>query len=955
MGDQSAFLNIIPMLRSTIPLARQCRKVDWGPDIPRKIQTILFKPSNGSLDKQDSAALNACFMGNLKEPPKLSYKERRYIIDFLSDRRAYPDLNKFGRRYLYSQDRVYNFVDKVSFIELRQYLHSLLRTKNTILIDQLMSKVIAQFSIAQKEAVTNFINSAYVLLHDEAKQEKWLDATEPLVKWAKWMKLLNGHCNFTDYTHQRKLLKTLMFTLRESRDNEIEIFQKSLNIIKTAQGVSSTSQFASTLIYLSTNNRSFDLAEAIWDYKVENNLPIESSDLTCILKCYCHFKKYNLVEPTHSAYPEAQDEHSQFDYLLIAHSKLENWSALRDQFNALFNIGELPNIKHYGIVMYSMATIGELENVEKLYAQLLRRDMLPTYAVLQSLLYAHYKVGDLNACFAQFELFDKYSIRPSSSTYTLMFKVFRGLSNIEGALRLLKRITESDVSLISETHFALLIHMCAKFTNPLIAHELFHVMTQHYDIRPTSRSVAALMDVYIESGNPEKALSLFNEYNRDTIEGRISLFNKAIKAYITMGDQHQCEVLFKKIVKLKLASDSEFFNVMLRYLVCLKRDYDSAEKVIDQMLIHPTIKPDVTHFQVLMDAYDKISFREGIHHLYRKMNENEIPVNSKVLHYLIKATFKVQMRSQGDLEQSIELLDRIMKNAAERTLDITFGQLHPSIVAWPMRAVAKYHSPMKALDLLNHYSHLFYPKEDFSINSKFSVMRSLLVVSAEIEQWDEFDSIFERYIARAEALMKAPSATTRNKKLNSLFKGLLVYKVRHLAATQKIYLLPELLKKLSSEGYVIDNLSWNEAVKELFQDSRTIESGLQIINEKLIHGFNLIHKYRLLKRHAEETNSANRSWFLRQKRADPKSFQPTLYLSAETYSKTMEYMDRYLSSLADLEGTLRTFIKDYPYFMKSYLMKPRTHINGWDKIEADHASYFSVLRQTKRVTFHAQF
>lgn len=943
------------MLRNTIPLARQCREVKWGPEIPKKIQSILFKPSTGSLEKRDSVALNACFMGNMKESPRMSYKERRYIVDFLSDRRAYSDLNKFSRKYLYSHDRVYNFGYRVSFKELRRYLHSLLQTRNVILIDQLMLKVISQFSIGQKDAVTKFISWAYTLLHEEAKRADWLDPTEPLVKWAKWMNSLNGHCNFTDYTHQRKLLKTLMFTLREGQEKELKHFQESLDIIKTAQGSSSMSQFASTLIYLLTNNRSFALAEALWDYKVENDLIIESSDLTCILKCYCHFKKFDLVEPTYSNYPDAHDEHSQFDYLLVAYSKLQNWSGLQDQFNALFNVGELPNIKHYGIVMYSMATIGELENVEKLYAQLLRRDMLPTYAVLQSLLYAHYKVGDLNACFAQFELFDKYSIKPSSSTYTLMLKVFRGLGNIDGALRLLKRVTESDAALISETHFALLIHMCQKFTNPLIAHELFHVMIQHYDIKPTSRSIAALMDVYIESGNPKKSLELFSEYNQASIEGRISLYNKAIKAYIAMGDQGQCEALFEEIVQLKLASDSEFFNVMIRYLVTLKKDYSTAENVIEQLLSHPTIKPDVTHFEVLMQAYDKISFREGIHNLYKKMNDNNIPVNSKVLHYLIKATFKVQMRSQGDLEDSIKLLDRIMNNAAERTLDITFGQLHPSIVAWPMRAVAKYYSPMKALDLLNHYNRLFYPKEDFSINSKFTVMRSLLVVSAEIEQWEEFDNLFERYTARAEALRKAPSATTRNRKLASLFKGLLVYKVRHLAATHKIHLLPDLLERLISAGYVIDNLSWNDAVKELFQDSRTIETGLKIVDEKLIHGFNLIHKYRLLKKHAEETNLANRSWLLRQKKADPQSFQPTLYLSSETYSQIMEYMDRYLSSLADIEGTLRSLIDKYPYFMKNYLLKPRTQVHGWDKIEANHPAYFSALRDLKRISVHTRF
>lgn len=64
--------------------------------------------------------------------------------------------------------------------------------------------------------------------------------------------------------------------------------------------------------------------------------------------------------------------------------------------------------------------------------------MIPTYAVLQSLLYAHYKVGDFAACFSHFELFKKYDITPSTATHTIMLKVYRGLNDLDGAFRILK-------------------------------------------------------------------------------------------------------------------------------------------------------------------------------------------------------------------------------------------------------------------------------------------------------------------------------------------------------------------------------------------------------------------------------------------------------------------------------------------------------------------------------------
>lgn len=934
------------MLRSTVPIAKQCQKVKWNLTVPAQVARILNNPTNEPLQNTEKLVLNGFYLR--KELTDLPVKERRYIVDFLFRKQAYPELNRFAKRHLLNNGNLDDSNYNLSFRELKQYCHSLIAAGNTIQLDRIVTKIIAQSSIKHKDSTINFINSVFTALKEGTKRVSTIKREEPLVKWAKWMKLLNGHCDFTNYAHQKALLKPLLFFLREKGGENLEFFSTCLDEIKLILGASMASQVASTIMYLATYNRNFDLAEALWEYKTDNDLQIVSSDLTCILKCYCHFEKFDLVESTHAAHPHAHNEYQQFDYLLVAYSKLKNWKGLQDQFNALFNIGELPNIKHYGIVMYSMAMLGEVESVERLYAQLLRRNMLPTYAVLQSLLYAHYKAGDLNSCFAQFELFDKYSVTPSPSTYTLMFKVFRGLNNIDGALRLLRRATDSNID-ISEGHFALLIQMCSKFTNPLIAQELFNVMEDHYNKVPTGKSVSALMDVFIESNAPEKALHLFKQYNHSGLDGRISIFNKAIRAYIAMGDKSMCELLLRKIVKLRLSSDSEFFKVMIEYLVILKKDYTTAESVLDQLLRHPSIRPDVSHFEVLMRAYDKIAYREGIHILYKKMNDNKIPVNSKVIFYLVKATFKVQMKSQGDLKEPIDLLDRIMKNAADRTLDITFGQLHPSVIAWPMRVVAKYYNPMKAIDLLNRYNELFYGRDDLSMNSRFTIMRSLLVFSAEIEQWEEFDNIFEKYVSRVNSIMKQPSATVQNQKLRTVFKGLLFYKVRHLVATHNIQALPKLLNDLESKEFVIDNISWNEVVKALFKDSRTIKIGLRIVNDKLIHGFNIIHKFRLLRKHARETSLTNQSWFLRRKRMEPSSFNPTLYLKPDVYSQIMDYMDRYISSLPDLEVSLRSLINEFPYFMKSYLMKPRNHVNGWEEIEESRASYLSTLRSTKRI------
>lgn len=944
------------MLRYAKPLIKHYDKVQWTPAIPKKIKSILHDVSESPLKQAETTFLLSYYMRKQRDPP--TFTERNYVIRYLYERQAFTNVVTIGKKLLFVDGGNSDLRDDVSFNELKRYFRSLVRTKSTYLIDITMTKVIAQFSISRRPAVIDLINSIFVDLHEVAKSTGDINEKVPILKWTRWVKLLMGHCNFTNYIQYKYILKTMLFYLREKRINDKVFFNNCLTTIHTAQGSSAASQFASTLLYLFAYTRNFEMVGVIWSFKIKRELPVDPSDLTCILKKFCHFKEFSLVKPTYEMYPQAHNEDTQFDYLLVAHANSKDWQGLQQQFNTLFGIGELPNILHYGIVMHSMARIGELESVDKLYTQLLRRKMIPTYPILHSLLLAHYKTGDLNGCFTQFELFEKYSIAPSASAYTIMFKVYRGLGDIDGGLRLLKKMTENDKATITETHFAILIHMCSRFTNIPIAQELFNVMINDYDILPTGAGVASLMDVYIESGMPQEALKLFKQFAKvDPVRERlISIYSKAIKACIFLKDQAKCESIMSEVIVQKITTDAEFYKVTIQYLVDMKKDFETAEHTLEQLIKHPKFEVDASHYETIMQAYDKISYHQGVFDLYKKMNEQKVPVNSKILYLMIKATFKFQMQTKGDLDRSIELLDKIMKNAANHTLDITFSRLHPSVIAWPMRVVAKFYNPMKALDLLNRYRSLFYGNEDSMLDNKFIIMRSLMVLYAEIEQWEDFDIIFQKYILRIEQCQKIGSTTVKNKKLSTLFVGLLSYKVQHLLVTQNIKSLPELLEKMQRDGFVIDNNSWNVAIRAMFEDSRTIEFGLKIVNDNFIHGFNLIHKHRLLKRFAQESTAIERqAWLLEQKKEHPESFTPSLYLKSEVYARIMASADQYLNKSADLQKEVRRLIEKYPHFMKNYLMKPREQVQGWSQLEEDRSLYMEKVRSKKRVIPVSEF
>ncbi|SMN20059.1 similar to Saccharomyces cerevisiae YLR067C PET309 Specific translational activator for the COX1 mRNA, also influences stability of intron-containing COX1 primary transcripts [Maudiozyma saulgeensis] len=976
--------------------------------VPSVLRQILSSDNNIPLTSQEKDLLFQYFVDSRLTTQAY---ERQWVLDLLRKRGAHEVVLKFGRRHLFvinkydttmklktpsttinkslstltpvnipknnDKDITSNYIpgkrptilikDDVVGSELRTFIYSLISMRHTRELDTFMQSIISQVSLDRRGRTCDLISSVFNGLmnvaHDDpdaASRYKITDATT-IDRWVKWVILLNGSCEFVSYADNRDLLRRILNYLTEKKrtddDNALfESLSEGLDLVNKRQGITASSQFATTLIYLASYCKNFELVEQLWKYKTENKFPIYASDLTTIMRAYNYKAKFNEVAEAYESYPEAHHDASQFDYLLLAHAKTLSWTALKHQFDALFGIGKLPNIRHYEIVMYSMALLGNVKDIDRLYSQFLRRGMIPTYPILQSLLECHYKSSNPTECFQQFRLFEKYSIKPTAATYTIMFKVYRKLNDISSALRLLKVITEENNVPILEEHFVIIMQMCSRVTNHLIAREIFNIMKDHYDILPGAVSVSALMDVYTEAKQFDDAIKLFENYSKlEMIQSdpdRIAIYTSALYAKLKSNDETGCDAILEEVSSSNITMDSKFYKYLLMYMVNNLKDYDGANDLLKKLINNPKwiARANTSHFEVIMDAYSRISYHDGIFKLYNLMTDNHIPVNSKILYYLVKSTFKVQMSKKEDLTRSIEFVDKIMTNSAESNLYTSDSKFHPSIMGWALRAVAKYYSPKKALEMLNRYDKLFYDQNTRSVNNKFSLMRSLVVLFAELGDWEQFEIMYQNIWNQLERYEKQPTSTVPNIKLRSLFVGIFSYKIRHLKQTQQMGKLPELLNVLKNRNFVLDNSTWNQAILELASNDHTIKYALELTNEKFIHGYNIIHKNRLLtKLKNQSLSTMNDSWFLQKKKENPDSFIPKLYLESETFDLLYKHLDSYLNEQTDTEGVLKELIRKYGYFMKNYLMSSQHEVRNWDLIERNHHSYFQELRKTKRV------
>ncbi|KAG0654905.1 hypothetical protein C6P45_003220 [Maudiozyma exigua] len=918
--------------------------------------------------------------------------ERKHMLNLLRERGAHEVILKFGRKHLFvvnnydttykkgkpalvNNDRINNFIsgkkptillkDDVKVSELRTFIFSLIAMRHTRELDTFMETIISQIALKRRGVICDLISASYNELmnmscRDPESASKYnITYATTVDRWVRWVTMLESGCEFTSYSNNRSLLRRVMkhIDLYANGDRKplFDALSESLDLVNNNKGITACSQLGTTFIYLSAYCKKFTLVEKLWKYKLDNKIPIHTADLTTIMRTLNYKGKFEKVGKVYESHPEAHHDSTQFDYLLLARAKTLSWKALKSQFDGLFGIGKLPNIRHYEIVMYSLALLGDTDGIDKLFAQLLRRGMIPTYPILQSMLQCHYKSSNSTICFQQFQLFEKYSIRPTAATYTIMFKVHRKMNDITGALRLLKTITEENLVPVVEEHFVIIMQMCAHITNHLVAREIFNIMKDHYDINPSASTVATLMDVYTEAQQYDGALTLFQDYSKKSSiredPDRISIYSSALYAKLKAKDEPGCDMILEDVSKLDIPMNQRFYEILLRYMVNNLKDYEGAEKLILKMIKNPkwNMRANSKHFEILMGGYSRISYNEGVFKLYKSMTDNDIRVNSKILYYLVKSTFKVQMSQKEDLTKSIDFVDKIMIHSAENNAYTSEGKFHPSIIGWALRTVAKYYSPKKALEMLNRYDKLFYDKNIRSVNNKFSLMRSLVVLFAELGDWQQFEIMYQNIWNQIERYERLPTSTVPNVKLRSLFVGIFSYEIRHLKQTSNLERLPGLLNELKNKNFVLDNHTWNEAILALASTDQTIEHALKYVDTNFIHGYNLIHKNRLLtKLRNSSLSSMNDSWFLEKKREKPTSFIPKLYLESETFDQLCQRVDRYLNSQVDPEDKLRQLVEQYKFFMKSYLLVPHHEVRNWDSIERNHNSYFEELRSTKR-------
>lgn len=215
-----------------------------------------------------------------------------------------------------------------------------------------------------------------------------------------------------------------------------------------------------TSIMSTLNSASPNTALNFWKYKLDicedrgvryRDL-LDISDLTLAMSALCILRLHKEALDMYSSYLDLHHE-DQIEILLRISEETKNWKLLQSQFEDMYGRGNLPYIEHYVVVMRALSSIGARDQIDLLFTQLKKRNLIPNALIFSALINSRLHEADIQGakkCFEHYLEYVAQGLLPSGKSpqlYALVFNIHFKSSDLDLAMKFLRETFDQQVSL----------------------------------------------------------------------------------------------------------------------------------------------------------------------------------------------------------------------------------------------------------------------------------------------------------------------------------------------------------------------------------------------------------------------------------------------------------------------------------------------------------------------------
>lgn len=421
----------------------------------------------------------------------------------------------------------------------------------------------------------------------------------------------------------------------------------------------------------------------IWRLKAARKLQLWPLDLTVFMSALCDMKLYDVATEMYKRYNWLHDD-EQINVLLRMSEENKDWKGLQARFEDMYGRGYLPYEVHYALVMNALASIGSVEEVKELYAQLQKRQLSPSAAVFAALINAHLFSGDIESAEQEFEEFLNHTgaepTRLQLAAYLLLLivKVQARSQNLPRQMQVLELCVERQkglgVKLVDEEHLVVVLNLAATMLSPKDV-ERTRLLAVDLNLC-TSRFLETLVRAYTRLEQFELAESTAYEAHQesDVPFTKPTVYKCQLQNYRrwyirdrTRGTRQficdRAEALIERFKngKIRLEGSDGLVAEIVRFHL-LRCDIAAAEAVLDEakragVATENVILPFMQHFlkQRTYEGYTRVL------DLYRQMATQKMAITTRSYVPLMQALIYLDGQNDNGLVNAHKLLESVLE------------------------------------------------------------------------------------------------------------------------------------------------------------------------------------------------------------------------------------------------------------------------------------------------------
>lgn len=593
---------------------------------------------------------------------------------------------------------------------------------------------------------------------------------------------------------------------------------------------------ATTCLDIEHFNNNYPAVVDLWRVKEDLNL-CSAFDLFRAMGALLHTKDYDTGLRIYQRNPDLHADWL-FDIVLKTYAFKQDWEGMQRVFESLFGRGDLPNIKHYNIVMEAISKIAGVDIVDFMYKNIKARKLEPTVAIHNSLMYARYALGDVKGVRAAMDRIKDDGLKPDERSHMILLLTYRDSRDLTAAMGVLAIMTQNGFK-ISRTVLTTILSLCAERKDPLNAEKVMKWIRQ-LGHSPDITCYNTLLECYMESNYLKKADALFERMGREGMPLRIDTITIMFQHYARMQRTAEISRLYNEMSRLQILPDAKFYSVMLEYLVKAGK-FNEAEQMLLELENTP-IQSNIYHYTILMRGYMQHHMFASVYEVYERLESKNLTPTFETISVLIESLQRDD-RNYGVNGAGETLLEEYL--SGDRRMDLTSKYLprnilNPEMYKAVLHGYARRGESEKIPVMLEK---LRQNGGEHHVAENAMILRKLAETYGMAKQWDEFDhywtllreNLAKQYVpTRQFSTGKVVSAIPRTERFSNdkVFR----LKFQEMMQFGEIEKIIPLILKLEREGFQLSNNTQNQIVSLLSSDDSTLEHCFKFAEKRLLHG-----------------------------------------------------------------------------------------------------------------------